>query len=159
MDQTSAGAYVDAARWRLSQPDGRYADAPHEYNRRSKAPDLDEYHGLVRYIQQKGVNRGWRGHMFRYLDLSDGNSYWGWAAVINRMKKRQTPSLMSGQSRLPGWNGMLRRMGARWRLNCNQDVARKGRGPVAMTAWDGGRARRVHHSAIVKLGPSRAADL
>ncbi len=38
-------------------------------------------------IQAEGVNRVWRGQRFRYLDLDDGWSYWGWAGpVINRVR-------------------------------------------------------------------------
>ena len=86
MDKGGARAYVDAARWRPTKPDGRYADCPHQYHRRSEASDLDGYYELVRLIEAEGVNRVWRGQRFRYLDLDDGWSYWGWSAVINRVR-------------------------------------------------------------------------
>lgn len=78
---------MDAARWRPTKPDGRYADSPHQYHRRSETSDLGGYYELVRLIQAEGVNREWRGQRFRYLDLDDGWSYWGWAGpVINRVR-------------------------------------------------------------------------
>jgi len=86
MDRGSARTYVGAARWHASKPDGRYADAPHEYTRRSEASDLDGYYALTKLIATEGVSRSWRGHTFRYLDLSDGYSYWGWGPNVNRVK-------------------------------------------------------------------------
>ena len=86
MDKEQARAYVDAAQWHASKPDGHYADAPHAYHRRSEAADLGEYYALTKCIQHEGVNKMWRGHTFKYLDLSDGYSYWGWGAVINRVR-------------------------------------------------------------------------
>jgi hypothetical protein len=88
MNKAEARAYLDAQRWHKSKPDGRCADAPHEYTRRSEAADLDAYYALTQCIQREGVNRVWRGHTFRYLDLDDGYSYWGWGAVINRSHTR-----------------------------------------------------------------------
>ena len=87
MDKDGARAYVDAARWRPTKPDGRYADCPHQYHRRSEASDLDGYHELVRLIRREGIYRLWRGYMFRYLTLDDGYSYWaGRGAVVNRVR-------------------------------------------------------------------------
>jgi hypothetical protein len=78
--------YAAAQRWHPTKPDGKYADARHEYHRRSEAADLDEYHALTQSIRPEGVNRIWHGNTFRYLDLDDGYSYWGWGAVINRVR-------------------------------------------------------------------------
>jgi hypothetical protein len=69
----------------LARPSAKYA-AAHEYHRRSEAADLDEYYALIKCIQHEGVNKMWRGHKFKYLDLSDGYSYRGWGAVVNRVR-------------------------------------------------------------------------
>lgn len=86
MDKTEARTYVDAAKWHHSKTDGHYADAPHEYHRRSEAADRDAYYALTKIISREGVNKVWRGHTFRYLALSDGYNYFGWGAVVNRVR-------------------------------------------------------------------------
>jgi hypothetical protein len=86
MDKVEAAGYTAAQTWHRSKPDGHYADAPHEYHRRSEAADWDAYYALTKVISREGVNKVWRGHTFKYLDLSDGYSCWGWGAVINRVR-------------------------------------------------------------------------
>jgi len=76
VDRRQALAYVGTVRWHPTKPDGQFADAPHEYTRRSEAPDVDTYYELVGLVRREGIDRPWRGHMFRYLALDDGYSYW-----------------------------------------------------------------------------------